>query len=321
MVGTAACCLQGHRWPPVTPASRYYAEINLRHPNDPRVAALGRVPARSRVLDLGMADGSLARVLTAMGCTVTGVDIDAEAVAAAAEVVDDAILADLGAVDLPTLLGGRRFDVVLALDVLEHLSDPVSVLRSMIDVVADEGWAVLSIPNVSHISVRMDLLRGRFTYRDTGLLDRTHLRFFDRAGLDALLDQAGWVPIDHVQITREYGETEITADPELADLARDVAEEPDALTYQFVVVAVPEGSPVLSRPPVLPAAEAQSTLLEAVTYIRHLESELAALTRIVPPDLGDMLESIRVGSINRRQSLRDLLVAVQENTKRMSQYI
>ncbi len=305
----------------MTPASRYHAEINLRDPNDPRVAAIGRVPARSSVLDLGMADGSLARVLTAMGCAVTGVDIDANAIAASTGSVEEAFVADLGTVDLPTLVGGRRFDVVLALDVLEHLPDPVSVLRAMAGVVADDGWAILSIPNVAHVSVRMDLLRGRFTYRDSGLLDRTHLRFFDRAGLDALLDEAGWIAIDRVEITREYGETEIEADPELEDIAREVSADPESLTYQFVVVAVPNGSPVLARPTVLPAAEAQNTLLEAVAYIRHLESELAALRVRVPPDLESIVESIRLGSISRRQSLRDLLLAVQDNTKRMSQYI
>ena len=57
------------------PASRYTADIHFRGVNDAHVLALGRVPANCRVLDLGLADGSVAAVLKDLGCQVWGVEM------------------------------------------------------------------------------------------------------------------------------------------------------------------------------------------------------------------------------------------------------
>jgi 2-polyprenyl-3-methyl-5-hydroxy-6-metoxy-1,4-benzoquinol methylase len=67
--------------------------------------------------------------------------------------------------------------VVLA-DVLEHLPDPVRVLRSVHSLLNPGARIVVSVPNVAHVSVRAQLLFGRFRYSARGILDRTHLRFF-----------------------------------------------------------------------------------------------------------------------------------------------
>jgi len=76
-------------------------------------------------------------------------------------------------------LKGRLFDVVLLLDVLEHLSDPFSFMRGIKDLLAPGALLIISVPNVAHWSVRFPLFfLGRFEYRSRGLLDRTHLFFF-----------------------------------------------------------------------------------------------------------------------------------------------
>jgi 2-polyprenyl-3-methyl-5-hydroxy-6-metoxy-1,4-benzoquinol methylase len=144
---------------------------------------VGRVPANSSVLNLGVADGSVASVLRAMGCHVWGVEIDPVAAACAKRICEDVAVEDLNQLDFASRFEGRRFDVVLMLDVLEHLPDPAAVLRHVGSVLAEGGWAVISLPNVAHVSVRLSLLEGRFSYNDMGLLDRTHLGFFDRAGV------------------------------------------------------------------------------------------------------------------------------------------
>src|SRR5204862_595399 len=85
-------------------------------------------------------------------------------------------------------LGGRHFDVVVLADVLEHVLRPVDVLRTIVSRCLKEGGhLVLSIPNVAHGSVRLALLLGDFDRTDTGILDRTHLQFFTRRSLHALL--------------------------------------------------------------------------------------------------------------------------------------
>ena len=292
-------------------ASRYTAEPNLRYANDSHVMAIGRVPANSRVLDLGVADGSVAAILKGMGCEVWGVELEKEAAEAARAVCDEVVVADLNTFEFAEQLEGQRFDVVLMLDILEHLSDPAAVLGRVKAVVADGGWGIISLPNVAHASVRLALLKGRFRYTEMGLLDRTHLRFFDRAGVDDLLEQAGWGMFDMVRVTRRLGTTEIPVDDVDPVLAADLESDIEGTTYQFVVGAAPLGSPVLEHPPVLPAAVAQGVLLEQ-------EEELRQLRLAYIPDLTEQLTAIRTGALERRGQLQGLLDAMDANRERFN---
>jgi 2-polyprenyl-3-methyl-5-hydroxy-6-metoxy-1,4-benzoquinol methylase len=298
--------------------SRYTADLNLRGVNDAHILAIGRVPANSRVLDLGMADGSVAAMLKDMGCRVWGVEIDEVAAEAARPVCKEVVVADLNTLDLARRFEGRRFDVILMLDILEHLSDPVAVLKSVKSVVAESGWGVISLPNVAHISLRLSLLEGHFSYTDVGLLDRTHLRFFDRAGVDDLLRQAGWEMFDMVRVTRQLGTTEVHVDDADPELVRQLESEPEALTYQFVVSAAPLGSAVLRHPPVLPAAVAQSAFMEVQAHVAKLEEEVRKLRLMQLPDLVEQLAAIRASGIVRRGHLKHLLAALRENSERLS---
>jgi hypothetical protein len=91
--------------------------------------------------------------------------------------------------DIPEL---GRPDLILLLDVLEHLPDPVAVLKRFVAQLGEAGTVIVSLPNVAHLSVALPLLlRGQFTYRDAGILDRTHLRFFDMMSSVDLLTGAG----------------------------------------------------------------------------------------------------------------------------------
>ena len=256
--------------------SRYAAKIELDRINDPHVLAVGRVPANSSVLDLGLADGSVAAVLKAMGCRSWGVEIDPSAAESARRVCEEVAVEDLNHLDLGALFEGRRFDVVLMLDVLEHLPDPAAVLRGVGSVLASGGWGVISLPNVAHVSVRLSLLSGRFAYSDVGLLDRTHLRFFDRAGVDQLLHEAGWGMLELVRVTQTLANSEIKVEGADPDLVRELESDIEGLTYQFVVCVAPLGSAAFENPPVLPAAIAQAGY-------RRLEGELRNLySREIP---------------------------------------
>jgi 2-polyprenyl-3-methyl-5-hydroxy-6-metoxy-1,4-benzoquinol methylase len=286
--------------------SIYRAEIDLRHVNDPHTLALGRVPARSNVLDIGVADGSVAAALSSMGCQVWGVEIDADAARDAEHFCQEVVVGNVEELDLAARFGDRRFDVVLMLDVLEHLTDPAKVLAGVTSVLADGGWAVISLPNVAHISVRLALLEGRFTYTDLGLLDRTHLRFFDRSGIDDLLRDAGWATFELLRVTRAFGNTEIEVPDADADLVRQLQSDPEALTYQFVMCAAPIGSKALEQPPYLPAAVAQAALLELAGTSPDFVKQLSL-------QLGDM----RSACLDRRRALKDLLAALAEDTDRI----
>ena len=299
------------------PASRYTADINLRGVNDTHVMAIGRVPSNSRVLDLGAADGSMAEVLTGMGCRVWGVEWDPVAAEAARRFCEEVEVGDLNTLDLAGRFGEQKFDVVLMLDVLEHLSDPAAVLRRVAAVLADGGWGVISLPNVAHVSLRLALLQGRFEYRDAGLLDRTHLRFFDRPGVDDLLASAGWSMFDLSRVTRRFGTTEIQLEGTDPQMVRDLEADSEGITYQFVICAAPDGSPVLGRPPVLPAVAAQERVMELEGNLADRQRDIEWLLERTVTDLPEQLASIRQASIDRRRQLADLLVALQEDSERL----
>lgn len=72
----------------------------------------------------------------------------------------------------------KFFDYIILADVLEHLNDPWKVLANLKQYLKEGGYIIASIPNIMHVSVMKELAQGKFSYKDAGILDRTHLRFF-----------------------------------------------------------------------------------------------------------------------------------------------
>ncbi len=219
---------------------RYRYAFDLE--GDSTAARVLRLVGRERrVLELGTAAGVMTRVLKErLDCTVVGVEIDPEMAAEAAPWCDKMIVGDLDRMDLAAE-AGDGFDVVLAADVLEHLADPWRCLSQLPALLNPEGCLVLSVPNVTHNSVAAALLCGRFPYRDKGLLDRTHLRFFARTDLEWLLLATGFVPVvwdGYRQPPGADGSDHFWSALPQAVRAWLVA-RPDADVYQFIVRARP----------------------------------------------------------------------------------
>lgn len=150
----------------------------------------GLIPAdRRRVLDLGCGDGSFGRWLKQQGSDwVTGVTIQDEEARRAASGLDEVICTDLDRWD-PV---GERYDGVVASHVLEHLADPSTLLQRLKGVVVPGGWVVVALPNALFWRQRLEFLSGRFRYSKGGIMDATHLRFFDWSTAHHLVDQNGW---------------------------------------------------------------------------------------------------------------------------------
>jgi 2-polyprenyl-3-methyl-5-hydroxy-6-metoxy-1,4-benzoquinol methylase len=193
-----------------------------------------------RLLDVGAADGLLARLLTERGWKVTGIEADAVAAKAGAAHCERMIVADLDA-GVPPLDGD--FDAIVCADVLEHLRQPAAALVALRRSLAPSGDVVISVPNVAHLWVRLSLLAGRFDYTERGILDRTHLRFFTRRTLAALVAGAGLrvarmtstpVPLYQVVAARWHGRVLAAVHALGAGTARLL---PRLLAYQFVVLA------------------------------------------------------------------------------------
>jgi len=89
-------------------------------------------------------------------------------------------------------LGGKRFDRVLLLDILEHLRSPDRILTECRALLNAQGQLIVSLPNIANITIRLMLLFGRFDYTERGILDRTHVRFFTRHTARRFLRENGY---------------------------------------------------------------------------------------------------------------------------------
>jgi 2-polyprenyl-3-methyl-5-hydroxy-6-metoxy-1,4-benzoquinol methylase len=148
------------------------------------------------VLDVGCGYATTSQQIQKLGNRVLGVESNDDAAHVARgrlSTVIEADLQDFSAV--PATVGARKFDVIIFADVLEHLAWPIGVLREYLNLLKDDGSVIVSLPNVGLWSVRFSLMFGRFRYDDSGVLDRTHLRFFTRRSAVEMLDAAGLRPI------------------------------------------------------------------------------------------------------------------------------
>lgn len=164
-----------------------------QYPDNERAAVIPFVPRiAQKVLDVGCWRGAFGRELKRQRpqVFVVGVEADPEAAAIAADRLDRVIAGEFPG-DVDPSVG--PFDCVVFNDVLEHLVDPWEALRVTRSLLAPDGVVVAVIPNVRHLrAVAPLVLRGRWDYTDTGLLDRTHLRFFTRATMVELFESTGY---------------------------------------------------------------------------------------------------------------------------------
>lgn len=136
----------------------------------------------------------------------------------------------------------EKFDYVIMADVIEHLVDPWKALKTVYDMMKPGGCIIASIPNVLNISVIYDLLHGDFTYKDAGILDRTHRRFFTRKEILKLFKTAGLEP--EILGSSSVGSVK-GANSELARMARAILAIPEVTieseeleAFQWYVKAV-----------------------------------------------------------------------------------
>ena len=142
-----------------------------------------------RVLDVGCASGGLLALLRSRGGHLAGLELSASAATAAARVADHVVQGALEDPGLP--FEPDSFDLVVLADVLEHLADPAAGLARAVGWCRPGGALLVSVPNIAHWQARLTLLRGRWPQEDSGTFDASHLRWFTRDALAALLAGAG----------------------------------------------------------------------------------------------------------------------------------
>ncbi len=172
-----------------------YSEKETSYFSTARTGILDLLPSFSaRVLEIGCGAGQTLEMLkTKKLCRETvGVELFKDAADEARSKVDAIYCLDVEKSPMPENIG--KFNLILLLDVLEHLVDPWAFLSRLTAThLADGGKVIVSLPNARHLSLVVPLLLGKFDYVERGILDKTHLRFFTKNSAADLLESAGLI--------------------------------------------------------------------------------------------------------------------------------
>ncbi|MDA8429807.1 MAG: class I SAM-dependent methyltransferase [Geobacteraceae bacterium] len=178
---------------------KFYQEKNSGYYAIARTEILPLLPEKAeRIFEIGCADGStLLWVREQLASSwAGGVELFEDAAEKARQRIDWVSQGNFEAMELP--FDDNSMDLILCLDVLEHLVDPWAVIKRLHGLLKPGGVIIASIPNIRHAKVSLALLcRGEWNYTDVGILDRTHIRFFTRSTAKQLVESSG-LKIDKV---------------------------------------------------------------------------------------------------------------------------
>jgi 2-polyprenyl-3-methyl-5-hydroxy-6-metoxy-1,4-benzoquinol methylase len=232
-----------------------------------RIAKL--IPDGSSVLDIGAGNGLLARLLheTHHNIAVDGIEPNRHAATLAAPYYRRF---HVGLVEDLVEPLAERYDFIVLADVVEHVADPFAFLGRLTDGLPTETRIIIDTPNVAFGAVRLALLKGRFDYVDSGLLERTHLRFFTLATLEQLVAALGLNIEKLYLLQRSLLKTEIPAGDLLLDptVVLRLLWDDLASTYQFLVV--------LTREAVVTERKVFGERLRVLDYLRWRAARMTA---------------------------------------------
>lgn len=200
------------------------------------------VEKESKVLEIGAGPGSITRPLKEINdCNIVALEVNSAFVDRLLTFCERVVPADLNDHTwADALFPTERFDAVVIADVLEHLLEPQETLKQVVKLLNPEGAVVVSLPHVGHNVILACLMTHDFEYREWGLLDKTHLRFFAIKNIKRLVDEAGLKIVDVRFVIRRPDQTEFNARwTALSKLTREaLSQNKYGLIYQVVFKAV-----------------------------------------------------------------------------------
>jgi SAM-dependent methyltransferase len=157
-------------------------------------------PDARRIVEVGCSSGVLAREYKKRnpGVFYTGIEIEPEYANMAREHCDVVLDTNIETVDDDMLNNDLAADCWVFGDVLEHLNDPWLLLSRIRKSLPVRGCIVTCIPNAQHWSVQARLSFGDFRYEDSGLFDRTHIRWFTRRTILEMFQATGYAVEDGI---------------------------------------------------------------------------------------------------------------------------
>lgn len=150
-----------------------------------------------RVLEVGSSSGYLTKVLSEKGAVVDILEVEKEPFTKAKQHAQNSFFGSIEDLEVQNKIK-NKYDVIICADVLEHLVEPEIVLNFLKTRLEKDGILLVSIPNVAYWGMRVHLMfSGDFSYHDSGLMDRTHLRFFSFNNFKDLLKKSSFKIVDY----------------------------------------------------------------------------------------------------------------------------
>jgi 2-polyprenyl-3-methyl-5-hydroxy-6-metoxy-1,4-benzoquinol methylase len=156
----------------------------------------------SKVLEIGCGEGNFRNNLEKQH-EYWGVEQNPDAATKASTLLNKVIVGSYE--DVSDQLPKQHFDLIICNDVIEHMENHIEFLIDLKQKLSRGGSLILSIPNVRYLSNINELLFSKdWRYRDAGILDLTHLRFFTKKSLLRVMQQTGW-KVDKIKGVNRYG--------------------------------------------------------------------------------------------------------------------
>lgn len=204
-----------------------------------------RLLPNSSILDIGCHAGAFGKILLELGHQVTGIDNDREAVEIARKNGLNIVLGDIEDYKVLSSIN-KQFDVILLMDILEHLQNPANILKRLKSVLIRNGRIIATLPNVAYWAVRKELLFGRWNYDEGGILDKTHLHFYTAFSCKEMIEESGYkiisfkaaegmIPLQHIFLKLPILNILIMGISKLA-----VKIKPQLFACSFIIEAVPK---------------------------------------------------------------------------------
>jgi len=195
------------------------------------------IPDGAKILDVGSGNGALSRRLKEKRSDfiIDGIELNAYAAELSRQYYRRFYIGD--ARDYLDEINKEGYDYIVLADVIEHLSDPLEFLKDLYSCLTTKSRIIISLPNIAFGAIRFSLLNGNFDYVDSGILERTHLRFFTLKTLKSLIKNSDLNLEKIFYLQRSLIESEIPLEKlKLSPfLFYNINKSPLAYTYQFVV--------------------------------------------------------------------------------------
>lgn len=154
------------------------------------------------ILDIGCGEGAFLKLVKEQtGAETWGIELVIEVAEKAKIHIDKVFTGKVE--DVLNSLPDAYFDCITFNDVLEHLLEPTEVLKMIKPKLSEKGIIIASIPNIRYFSNLYDLLiKKDWEYKDSGILDSTHIRFFTKISMERMFENAGYELINQVGINK-----------------------------------------------------------------------------------------------------------------------